>query len=287
MRRRLRFIVQQLITYSRTRIDNHSSRPNIQNCQSINSIHTSCEKHRNSPLSARTTPSVVGSNVHIITAISSIRPFITMASKSSPGKSNFAKQKFDYFLVLDFEATCEDMQRIHPQEIIELPVIKVSGKTFETEAEFHTYVQPTAHPQLSTFCTELTGITQSMVDGQPTFQESLKMLDAWMVKEDLLRDNNSFIFVTCGDWDFKKQLTHQCEYTGIEFPHYCKQWINIKKAFAAATGIYPKGMPNMLNHLKLTLDGRHHSGIDDSRNIAKILREIGRKGFIFEATGNL
>ncbi|XP_071952476.1 ERI1 exoribonuclease 3-like [Antedon mediterranea] len=214
-------------------------------------------------------------------------PPLVMASSqltNSPA-GGFSHQKFDYFLVLDFEATCDNETRMYPQEIIELPVLKVNGKTFETEAEFHTYVQPTSNRQLTQFCTELTGITQSMVDGKPTFQESLKMLNDWMVQQDLLSGNNSFIFVTCGDWDFRKQLTHQCEYTGVQFPHYCKQWVNIKKAFARATGTYCKGMPGMLDKLHLTLDGRHHSGIDDSRNIAKILKEIAKKGFVFERTG--
>jgi len=36
------------------------------------------------------------------------------------------------------------------------------------------------------------------------------------------------------------------------------------------------GMKSMLSDLKLALDGRHHSGIDDSRNIAKILRELAK-----------
>ena len=36
-------------------------------------------------------------------------------------------------------------------------------------------------------------------------------------------------------------------------------------------------MKTMLRDLKLPLDGRHHSGIDDSKNIAKILQELARR----------
>ena len=43
----------------------------------------------------------------------------------------------------------------HFQEIVEFPVLKVNGRTFETEAIFHQYVQPRVHPQLSPFCTEV------------------------------------------------------------------------------------------------------------------------------------
>ncbi|XP_075527466.1 snipper isoform X7 [Dermacentor variabilis] len=65
------------------------------------------------------------------------------------------QQAFDYFLLLDFEATCSAEKGVPtPQEIIEFPVLKVNGRTFETEATFHTYVQPQAHPQLTAFCIE-------------------------------------------------------------------------------------------------------------------------------------
>ena len=43
----------------------------------------------------------------------------------------------------------------HFQEILEFPVLKVNGRTFETEAIFHQYVQPRVHQQLSPFCTEV------------------------------------------------------------------------------------------------------------------------------------
>ena len=36
-------------------------------------------------------------------------------------------------------------------------------------------------------------------------------------------------------------------------------------------------METMLRDLNLSLDGRHHSGNDDSKNIAKIVRELARR----------
>ena len=35
-------------------------------------------------------------------------------------------------------------------------------------------------------------------------------------------------------------------------------------------------MVGMLEYLGLQLEGRHHSGIDDSRNIARILAKLGK-----------
>ena len=44
---------------------------------------------------------------------------------------------------------------IYRQEIIEFPVLKVSGRTLEIEAQFHQYVQPDVHKELTDFCTEV------------------------------------------------------------------------------------------------------------------------------------
>ena len=86
----------------------------------------------------------------------------------------------DYFLVLDFEATCDDGSRLKPQEIIEFPVLKVNARTLKTEAEFHTYVRPTFHPVLTAFCTELTGQLMTHVQVRKSFKE--KQLDSGMAK---------------------------------------------------------------------------------------------------------
>ncbi|XP_078657354.1 ERI1 exoribonuclease 3-like [Branchiostoma floridae x Branchiostoma belcheri] len=193
-------------------------------------------------------------------------------------------QGFDYFLVLDFEATCDNNNTPKPQEIIEFPVLKVSGTTFETEATFHTYVQPEAHPLLTPFCTELTGIIQDMVDGQPTLTQTLKDFDSWMCEQGLLTPGVSSAFVTCGDWDLRTMLPSQCSYLNIPVPSYFRQWINIKKSYSQVTGHWGKGMMGMLRNLGLQHQGRHHSGIDDCQNIARILRELARRGGFFQVT---
>ena len=182
----------------------------------------------------------------------------------------------DYFLVLDFEATCEDKTKMKPQEIIEFPVLKVNAQTMTVESTFHTYVQPTAHPVLTPFCTKLTGITQEMVDGQPVLEEVLKEFHKWMSTSGLLDPGVNCCFVTCGDWDLKTMLPSQCKHFRLPIPHYFRRWVNVKRIFEAATGQKAKGMVGMLEYLGLQLEGRHHSWIDDSRNIARILAKLGK-----------
>lgn len=184
------------------------------------------------------------------------------------------RSMLDYYLVLDFEATCDDRSPPVPQEIIEFPVLKVNASSLETESVFHTYVLPVAHPKLTPFCTQLTGITQDQVDGQPTLPEALKNFHAWMEANGLLDPSVTFSFVTCGDWDLKTMLPRQCGHFNIPTANYFHRWINIKVAFQKLTGKKAKGMISMLDYFGLSLDGRHHSGIDDSRNIAKVLKKL-------------
>ena len=181
--------------------------------------------------------------------------------------------KIDHYLVLNFEATCDETNTSEPQEIIEFSVLKMNSSTMETEATFHSYVQPTAHPTLTPFCTELTGVTQDMVNGQPSLLEVLSMFDQWMTRENV-KDNANVCFVTCGDWDLKTMLPGQCEYLKVDVPPYFKKWVNIKEAFTRITSIKVVSMMNMLSKLGLTQDGHHHGIIDDSKNIAKILKEL-------------
>lgn len=75
----------------------------------------------------------------------------------------------------------------------------------------------------------------------------------------------------------KKCLPVNCDFLAIPYPDYLKKWINIKTYFQAIVGQKGHGMKTMLRDLKLPLDGRHHSGIDDSKNIAKILQELARR----------
>ncbi|XP_054068736.1 ERI1 exoribonuclease 3 isoform X2 [Rissa tridactyla] len=181
---------------------------------------------------------------------------------SMAAMSSFPPQRYHYFLVLDFEATC-DKPQIHPQEIIEFPILKLNGRTMEIESTFHMYVQPVVHPQLTPFCTELTGIIQGMVDGQPSLQQVLERVDEWMAKEGLLDPSVKSIFVTCGDWDLKVMLPGQCQYLGLPVADYFKQWINLKKAYSFAMGSWPKnGLLDMNKGLNLQHIGRPHSGID-------------------------
>ncbi|XP_050740407.1 ERI1 exoribonuclease 3-like [Eriocheir sinensis] len=181
-------------------------------------------------------------------------------------------QKYDYFLVLDFEATCDKGKRIKPQEIIEFPVLKVNAKTYQEESKFRQFVRPTHNPKLTDFCTELTKIQQEDVNKAKPFEEVFEDFKQWMENDVGL--DKEFLFVTCGNWDLQTMLPSQCTLCNIPVPYYCKTWLNIKKSYAIKKKEYVNGMLPMLEGLNLTHEGVLHSGLDDCRNIAKILKAL-------------
>jgi inhibitor of KinA sporulation pathway (predicted exonuclease) len=63
-----------------------------------------------------------------------------------------------------------------------------------------------------------------------------------------------------------------CQRHGLPFPPLLEQHINLKQAFAEWKHIKPCGMKAALAMLNLPLEGQHHRGIDDARNIARIAR---------------
>ncbi|EGT46822.1 hypothetical protein CAEBREN_23366 [Caenorhabditis brenneri] len=197
-------------------------------------------------------------------------------------------QSLEYLLVLDFEATCQENARgpMQPvQEIIEFPVVQLRTSDWAEVRRFHQYVRPTECPKLTSFCTSLTGIIQEMVDRQPTLSAVLEDFDAWMKEDSRLKTGN-FAFVTCGDWDLKVALPNEAKFKNIQTPEYMKQWINVKKAYAAHTNHFARGMPELLKIYNLKLQGRHHSGIDDVANICEIVRCLGKDGHNYRITGS-
>lgn len=235
--------------------------------------------------------------------------------------------------------------------------------TFIVADTFHTYVQPTARPRISEFCTQLTGITQERLKGAPTFPEAVLLLYHWLNRHELLRDHwtpqeirqscgaisvtdwrhpayssrlkSDTIWCTHGPFDLRDFVYKQCWIS--EFPFGPPEWLRGTKIFdirravgawkqqqqqqrqqqqqqqqpprqttpamtpdveppiletadaeavenaAAKMNINPVvfrdgTIPALLADLGLgEFQGRPHSGLDDTRNLARILIELGHK----------
>lgn len=198
-----------------------------------------------------------------------------------------------HLVVLDFEATCDDKNPPKPQEVIEFPSVLLSWPELALVDEFEAFVRPVHHPQLTDFCRELTGIEQHEVDAAQPFANVLTGHLAWLAKNGLpiVPTHGSelpYALLTCGDWDFRTLFPAQLATAGFaHVPAPYRRWINVKMSFAEWTKSRAGSMVEMLEALNLELEGRHHRGIDDSRNIAKIVRALAQNGAALEVTSEL
>src|SRR5262249_52445534 len=119
----------------------------------------------------------------------------------------------DYYLIVDLEATCSDVGVVprHEMEIIEIGAVMQSSSTFEVESEFQPFVRPVRHPELTEFCTELTGITPENMVGAPLFREALEAMKEWMHTFD------DALFCSWGDYD-RDQFLQDCEFHQVVYP---------------------------------------------------------------------
>ncbi|CAK6949965.1 '-5' exoribonuclease 1 [Scomber scombrus] len=209
-------------------------------------------------------------------------------------KSHYKKQKlmqtaaeggptdtyYDYICVVDFEATCEeDNPSDFLHEIIEFPMVLISTHTLEIVDTFQEYVKPELNPQLSDFCVKLTGITQKMVDEADPFPEVLQRVVVWLQEREL-GTKYKYAILTDGAWDMSKFLNIQCRVSRIRYPQFAKKWINIRKSYGNFYKV-PRTqtkLSTMLEKLGLKYEGRPHSGLDDSRNIARIALRMLQDG---------
>lgn len=175
----------------------------------------------------------------------------------------------DYYLIVDLEATCSNDGAVprHEMEIIEIGAVMQSSRTLEIESEFQTFVRPVRHPQLTAFCSELTGIVQQDVAGAPLFPQALAAMQQWMSG---FADS---LFCSWGDYD-RKQFLQDCEYHGVSYP-FRSGHLNLKAEFSRTLNLRKKlGIGDALRRLGLQFEGSPHRGLDDARNIARIVRQV-------------
>lgn len=171
------------------------------------------------------------------------------------------------YIIIDFEATCTDFDEFprEEREIIEWGVVAVDGKTLQLVDEFQSFVRPVRNPVLTDFCKRLTHISQEQVDNAPTFVDALDAFSGW------LRQYKNPVFCSWGNYD-KNQLLSDCLYHDVSYPFDTDYHVNIKKRFLHKYNLKNAGIDKALRLCNLEMTGAHHRGIDDARNIAKLMR---------------
>ncbi len=167
------------------------------------------------------------------------------------------------YIILDLEATCWEGRSEGQNETIEIGAVMIDEQG-KIESEFVQFIKPLKHPVLSDFCTQLTSIQQSDVDDAPYFNEAIEKFKTWFGCLD-----GNYLLCSWGFYD-RKQFESDCKLHGLDtswvephisLKHQYREILNLRRAIGMKRALLNEGME---------LDGTHHRGIDDARNIAKI-----------------
>ena len=174
------------------------------------------------------------------------------------------------FFIVDLEATCWDdriSRTVDDMEIIEIGCVLVTQRGVILD-EFWTFVRPKDEPVLSEYCTNLTGIRQEDVDRAPTYIEAMRQLDQWMA-------GRLGIWGSWGNFDHRLFASMEQRYPSssqfLSMAH-----VNLKRPWKSTNHTRRTALRAALAHHQLAFVGSPHRGIDDARNIARLMRFIDR-----------
>lgn len=166
-------------------------------------------------------------------------------------------------LCIDLEATCNPDWELDDMEIIEIGAVLCGLDGIEL-SRFNTFVKPAQRPVLTDFCKGLTKITQEQVDAAPG------LLDAFLMLSDWAGWCAPDVWISWGQFDDDLILL-ECRRSGAVYPLACEHY-NAKKLFAKNQRFRKRvGLRTAVEKItKIGWIGRHHSGIDDARNLARM-----------------
>ncbi len=166
-------------------------------------------------------------------------------------------------LVIDIESTCWPYPHRAPpgeiSEIIEIGLCLVDLKKIERVEKERIIVRP-MRSKVSSFCTELTTLTQSEVN------RGILLVDAL----DVLRNKyhcDQRLMVSWGDYD-RNHFRRNCDAYRLENP-FGPTHLNVKTLFSIAHDCDAElELDDAMQREGLEMEGRHHRGVDDAWNTA-------------------
>ena len=170
---------------------------------------------------------------------------------------------YNKMVCLDLEMCCwNDGREPRTGEIIEIGLAKVDLEKLEIEKSASYIVKP-EHDTVSEFCTELTGHTQRVIDRQ-----GRPLADVLATVEKNFGTSN----IAYGSWGRDDLvICKECNAKGIHYPF--REYINLKTVFHIQNRLKKKrlGHKRAMQMIGLEWEGRHHSGVDDAINLARLV----------------
>ncbi|XWS52115.1 hypothetical protein CRYUN_Cryun11dG0039400 [Craigia yunnanensis] len=194
-------------------------------------------------------------------------------------------QDVDFLLVLDLEGKVE---------ILEFPVLLMDAKSLGVVDFFHRFVRPSkmSEQAINKYIEgkygEI-GVDRVWHDTAQPFEEVIQQFEAWLTQHHLWEKKRGGCltrasFVTCGNWDLKTKVPQQCMVSGIKLPPYFMEWVNLKDVYLNFYEREARGMMSMMKQLDIPLLGSHHLGVDDTKNIARVLQHMLADGAHMQIT---
>ena len=179
-----------------------------------------------------------------------------------------AKQ-LDKIVIVDIESTCWDGPIPENQfsEIIEIGVCLLDVNSGEIEKNEGILIKP-KDSEVSDFCTQLTTITPEMTTAGISFEAACARLENEFLSK-------KRIWASYGAYDIN-MFQKQCARTAVKYPF--GEWhINVKTLVSLKLKLQKEiGMSGALGILEIPLEGTHHRGVDDAKNIAKLMSWVLR-----------
>ena len=186
------------------------------------------------------------------------------------------KLNLDKVWVVDIEATCWDEKdfnnskehrsfQVKNRELIEFGVTEINLKDQISLNKF-TYIVKPKNSTISEYCTNLTGIDDSLINNQG--------IDLHKMSKELRKKGslNTYI-VAWGAFDFNF-LKEECKKKKVIFP-FSDNYLNLSDIYAwknrLSRGI---GLKKALKQYNIEFEGDHHRAIWDSYNTAKLFLKL-------------
>jgi 3'-5' exoribonuclease 1 len=167
------------------------------------------------------------------------------------------------YIILDLEATCWKQKGKFQSEIIEIGALCINENK-EILDEYCSFVKPIINPILSEFCTKLTTIEQQDIDVASEYPKVLSNFQDW-----ILSYGANYWLCSWGFYD-RSQFKKDCQLHRLDAT-WLRQHISLKHQYGDVHSLpRPISMKDALKREGFELQGTHHRGIDDARNIAQV-----------------
>ncbi|KAJ9551390.1 hypothetical protein OSB04_015435 [Centaurea solstitialis] len=198
------------------------------------------------------------------------------------GYKNKHSEHLDFFLVLDLEGKVE---------ILEFPVLMIDAKTMDVVAFFHRFVRPSemSEERINQYIEGKygkLGVDRVWHDTAIPFKEVIVQFEEWMTKHSLFNGELGGPLNRAAFWElgYKDKIPQQCQVAKMKLPSYFMEWINLKDIYLNFYKRRAAGMRTMMNELNIPMLGSHHLGIDDTKNIARVLQHMLVDGAVLKIT---